>query len=729
VIAYQRFIDAAHAHGRQVVERGNDRANISCPVLSHGQGNGDTNPSLSVYPRDDGRGIRINCLAGCDYREILTALDLHPRDLYDDEKMRTAYDPNATYDYGNGATKKRFSKPGGKKGFSWTNSNGNETLYLANTIPANAVLVYLNEGERGARGIQAELARLDITGVAAVATGGAQRICDVTPLKDLDVIVIVDRDKAGLKWAKTYRDLLDGVAASVCWVRCPLDLPKSDICEVLDNGLTLDDLEQFDPFEGETTSEAADGPRLWEALALAPAEQPRWLAANRLPRATLTLLIGDEGIGKSLLWVLVVAHVTTGQALPGFGIPAREPGYVILVLTEDDWSTAVLPRLMVAGADLSKIRVICTEKDGSGAPVFPRDLPLIRNADPKPDLVVVDCWLDTVPGSLSVRDSQQAREALHPWKDIATNTDAVIWLLGHSNRITSGSMRDRYAATFALRQKARMTIWAMQDADGALLVGPEKANGAIITSASKFVIEPIKHFDATAEHDGTVPLLKFSELSDMTIREHVEAAAARAGTGKGEHSGDATAWLSEQLAEGPRWSVDIAAAAESAKIARRHFDRAKSNLNVRSTRESGTGPWFMYLPQHENQVPGAQMYTQMYTRCPYPEKRTSGTSGENQMYASTSEDARCTPQSDMGSAKNTLQNGADQSQQTPPEPSANGSGATPDTAPEDPSKLSDDIRCIGCGEPRTPEELAADPFYCATCLPDYPPLKGAAHDQ
>ncbi|WP_082974478.1 AAA family ATPase [Mycobacterium sp. E1715] len=122
----------------------------------------------------------------------------------------------------------------------------------------------------------------------------------------------------------------------------------------------------------------------------------------------MSLLIGDEGIGKSLLWVLIVAHITTGKPLPGFGIPARDPGRVMLVITEDDWSTAVLPRLKVAGADLDMIRVICVERDGSGAPIFPRDMGLVRNADPRPDLVVVDCWLDTVPPELSVKDSQQA---------------------------------------------------------------------------------------------------------------------------------------------------------------------------------------------------------------------------------------------------------------------------------------------------------------------------------
>jgi len=41
-------------------------------------------------------------------------------------------------------------------------------------------------------------------------------------------------------------------------------------------------------------------PRLWPASELKPAAQPRWLARNRMPRRSVSLLIGDEGIGKSL---------------------------------------------------------------------------------------------------------------------------------------------------------------------------------------------------------------------------------------------------------------------------------------------------------------------------------------------------------------------------------------------------------------------------------------------
>ncbi len=114
-----------------------------------------------------------------------------------------------------------------------------------------------------------------------------------------------------------------------------------------------DEAQEGDFFDKGGRPEA--GPRIWDATKLKPAEQPRWLAKSRLPRAVLTLLLGDEGIGKSLFWAVLITHITTGKAFEGFGMPVREPGLVVLVLTEDDWSTDILPRLKILGADLNMV--------------------------------------------------------------------------------------------------------------------------------------------------------------------------------------------------------------------------------------------------------------------------------------------------------------------------------------------------------------------------------------
>jgi hypothetical protein len=315
---------------------------------------------------------------------------------------------------------------------------------------------------------------------------------------------------------------------------------QTDIAQMLENALCWlneNDIEDLDVAQisaaedrlrrrlAALTGFDVELPSLWPATELADAEQPDFLARDRLVRAAVNLLIGDEGIGKSLFWVWVVAALTTGSALPEFGIPARAPADVVLVLTEDDWSSVVRPRLDVAGADLSRIKVLCVERDGSGSPVFPRDLGLIRDADPAPVAVVVDAWLDTVPASMSVRDPQQARQALHPWKEVATSTGAAVLLVCHTNRVTSANARDRYGATGVLRQKARLTLFAQQNDEGDLLIGPEKSNLTGAIAASKFHIVSVQHFTPTDNHDGTVPRLGYIGESERTARDHIADSA------------------------------------------------------------------------------------------------------------------------------------------------------------------------------------------------------------
>ena len=131
-------------------------------------------------------------------------------------------------------------------------------------------------------------------------------------------------------------------------------------------------------------------------------EPTLWLARDLLPRAAVSVLVGAEGIGKSLWWVLVVAHVTTGTANPALGLPARDPSYVLLALTEDTWAD-VRARLIAAGADLARVLVLCEEDNGAGTAIFPRDLDRVDEAAKQAQgaghtlaLVVVDCWLDTI---------------------------------------------------------------------------------------------------------------------------------------------------------------------------------------------------------------------------------------------------------------------------------------------------------------------------------------------
>lgn len=327
----------------------------------------------------------------------------------------------------------------------------------------------------------------------------------------------------------------------------------------------------------------AERPQVRRARSLTPAEPIEWVAQGRVPAAAVTLLVGDEGIGKSLFWVWLIVYVTTGKACPEYGIPARDPAHVFIVATEDDWSTSVLPRLLVAGVNLDFVHVICVEEDGSGAPTFPAHIEVLSESDVTPALVVVDAWLDTVPSGLQVRDPQQARQALHPWREFAATTRASVLLLTHTNRTATANPRDKYGITSELRKKARSTLFAQADPDNAdcVLIGPEKSNIAGQSAADRFRITAVQHFEPTDSSDGTVPRLTYVESAGKSSRELISAAFYGPEGDDEDDSAliEAVNWLEDYLTEHGRTAgklVKNAAAADG--IRERTLQRAASKL-------------------------------------------------------------------------------------------------------------------------------------------------------
>jgi|GEM_PF-1507030 len=273
---------------------------------------------------------------------------------------------------------------------------------------------------------------------------------------------------------------------------------------------------------GKTAGETVPVATIRPARSLTLGAPTTWLARATLPRAGVAVLVGEEGIGKSLWWVLVAAHVTTGMRSDLLGIPQRDPADVVLVLTEDSWPD-VRARLELAGADLDRVHVISIEPDGSGSPTFPVDFIHVGDGlrDLRPALIVVDCWLDTVAGNLQVRDTQQARQALHPWREAAAATGATVLLIGHTNRLDTGDLRAMVAATAALRQKARVLMFALAGPPetGGVVVGPDKSNHSTRAAAVRFEVDVQQVRPQTDDDPGTVARLRPVGSAGATIRD------------------------------------------------------------------------------------------------------------------------------------------------------------------------------------------------------------------
>jgi RecA-family ATPase len=94
--------------------------------------------------------------------------------------------------------------------------------------------------------------------------------------------------------------------------------------------------------------------RLHRASDMAESKPVVWrLAPGYLAAGKVNLLVGAEGIGKSLWSIRAVASITTGHPWGPFTSPS-DPADAILIATEDGWEDTIRPRLEVASADLHR---------------------------------------------------------------------------------------------------------------------------------------------------------------------------------------------------------------------------------------------------------------------------------------------------------------------------------------------------------------------------------------
>src|SRR5580700_4496426 len=68
----------------------------------------------------------------------------------------------------------------------------------------------------------------------------------------------------------------------------------------------------------------------------------KWLWPNWMVSGELTLLIGDPSVGKSLVWIDLVARITSGRTLPG--TKKKGSGTVLAYTAEESRARIIVPR-------------------------------------------------------------------------------------------------------------------------------------------------------------------------------------------------------------------------------------------------------------------------------------------------------------------------------------------------------------------------------------------------
>lgn len=172
-----------------------------------------------------------------------------------------------------------------------------------------------------------------------------------------------------------------------------------------------------------------------------------WVAAGRIERGTINLMIGMEGSGKSALANEIARCVAIGEPL--FGCPVK-PGAVVIIAAERYSETdRRLEAALVDCDPVPPLKITGAVRDLHGNHLLAREVAeqalAFANERGEPLQLVV---IDTLAAVMGDGDENQSREATRLWRSfeiIRDMTGAAVIVLHHSKR---GERRARGAQVF-----------------------------------------------------------------------------------------------------------------------------------------------------------------------------------------------------------------------------------------------------------------------------------------
>ena len=427
--AFESVVDKLMANGNKVRPMGEGRASAQCPAHD------DKTPSLSVT-RIEG-SVLLHCHGGCDTDNVLDALGLNRRDLFDDSR-------GSRYDYADrsGTVIRTVSRTPDKVFRQSGNTKGQPTLYrLPQVVQAVAAdrIVYLVEGEKDVHALEA----IGLTATTAPMGADSFGKVDASPLYGAKVVAVVDKDAAGQKWAAAVHGKLDGMCQSLMFVQAA---DGKDAADHVAAGLGVDDFTPLD--QEETPADLAS----W-----LPVDLSTYLDGTHKP-AVPTLLVRTDGV--CLLYQGLV-HSLHGESESGKSLVAQYlaaqqimAGNDVLFIDFESDAATVTERLLMFGATPQAIRehfhYIRPEVDPRAVTELPAWHAMLARS-------YVLAVIDGVTDSLGVFGySTKDNDEVAAWmrvlpKNIANRTGAAVAVIDHVTKDNDSRGR------FAIGAQAKMS--------------------------------------------------------------------------------------------------------------------------------------------------------------------------------------------------------------------------------------------------------------------------------
>ncbi len=324
-----------------------------------------------------------------------------------------------------------------------------------------------------------------------------------------------------------------------------------------------------------------------------------------IPSYMATAITGDAGEGKTLVTLDATARVSKGVAFPLYDKPGEVvQGRVFYVSSEGVPEMILVPRLIAAGADLSKVDLIegVYNKEGE-FDIFDitQHLPKLENdarTCPELKLIVIDPIASFLPERINTNQQNQVRRAMDLLSTLAYRVGVAVVAVMHFAKAQDPKAINRTSGSAQFMAGVKMS-WSVirrpEDPRNVRLLVPQKSNITGGTKSLSFIIQPIT-FKAPNGDDIETAKIEYSNLIDVDPNvlicpplENIEVTRA-------------VEFIKPKLKVvkegGVIFSDDVIAEAREEGLAEWTIKRARVKLGLIADKEPKyQGRWFWYLPK------------------------------------------------------------------------------------------------------------------------------------